>query len=216
MNSKNFFQSVIILAVVFLMSSCTQDEFINDIESNDKSTQVVQKDNFKILPLSDTQVRNTRYTANYQVEQVSSEFNIDRDEMQLEIPLPVGDFSFLKAYNVSTDNNVAILYVIQRKEQNVVVGLPTRFVAQDKLSLSELNINTKLLANNGCMRIYVMNNSEKDMMNDEDLILNCLTDSLDNYKCEDTYAYPAMCSQMNSNAKDGSKRPGVVMGGIIK
>jgi hypothetical protein len=203
MKSQKLYPVLIILAVFFLMGSCTQDEFIEDTNYNKSAIS----NHFKILPINDSNVRSAEYTSNYQVEIESSEFDIANDKIELEIPIPLSDFSFLKAYNVSTANNVAILYVIQREKQNVVVNLPINFVVQDRLTLSELNIDTELLAKNGCLRVYVMNNSEEDLLNEEDKITNCFMNTLDDYSCRDTYATPATCD-FTYNGQN--KRPGVV------
>lgn len=189
------------VSILILMSSCTQDDSFGEQESNNIKTESTK---FNILPLNDKGVRNTIYEANYRIEDISSEFDIENDVIQLEIPIPLNDFRFLRAYNVSTEDNVAILYVIQRDEQNVVVNLPINYVVQDEISMSDLGIDKNLLASNGCMRIHVMNNSEEDLLLDQDGILDCFISTLDLYTCGDENANFAGCF---NNDRGDYRRP---------
>lgn len=197
------------ITILFLMSSCTQDDSFGEQESNNIKTESA---NFTILPLDDKGVRNPIYEANYKVEDLSSEFSIENDMIQLEIPIPLNDFRFLRIYNVSTEDSIAILYVIERDEQNVVVNLPIEYVVQDEISMTELGIDKELLENNGCMRVFVMNNSEEDLLLEEDFITNCLRDSL-GLSCEDEDASFNECS---SNAEENTKKPAIIDGAIIQ
>lgn len=194
------------VTILFLMSSCTQDDSFGEQESNNIKTESA---NFTILPLEDKGVRNPTYEANYKVEDLSSEFSIENDMIQLEIPIPLNDFRFLRTYNVSTEDNVAILYVIERDEQNVVVNLPIEYVVQDEISMTELGIDKELLVNNGCMRVFVMNNSEEDLLAEEDLIVSCLRNSLSELRCDDE-SLESIC-----DFTDGVKRPAEIATGVV-
>jgi hypothetical protein len=207
MKTKQLFQTVLTLLIITLFSSCTQDA---DFDTN---TVLVKglNNNFKTLPIKYAKVK---YNNNYVVSQKVSSYNIEKDELQLEIPVPVNDFSFLKAYNVSTDNNVAILYVIHRKEQVVIQHLPTKYIIQDQLRLSDLDIDTDLLQQTKYMRIFVMNNSPEDMFADEFEITNCFKSNIDYYGINDQL--PAnLCKNNDDVVENGVKRPGTVAGGVV-
>lgn len=203
------------VTIFLLMSSCTQeDAFLEETTTNSVTKSITTSENFSILSINDIdKERASLYTHNYRVEIESSSIDFKQDKIQLEIPIPKNDFRFLKAYNVSTENNVAILYVIERDEQNVVVNLPIEYVVQDEISMSDLGIDKELLESNGCMRVHVMNNSEEDLLLEEEEILNCFISSLDLYSCKNEDVNFSNCF---SNENGSIKRPKEGIAGTIQ
>jgi len=165
MKSINLVQTIIAIFILFSLNSCQQETDFEEVQN---------KSNFKILPYTNT--KTAGYSDNYMVND-NSTIDIANDVINLEIPVPLADYSFLRAYNISTANNAAILYLISRGETNKVVDMPTDYVIQTAVSISELNLDINLIENGNGLRIFVMNNSEELDLNSD--TYNCLVDKVD-------------------------------------
>ena len=183
MKANNLFQFVFSLVFILSLTSCTQENDLN--QPNDESS-------FEILPL--TQNRNLSYLENYKVSNQTTSIDIVNDKINLEIPTSKGDFKHISTYNISSDNNAAILYIISRNSTDVVVDQPTRFIIKDQLSISELGLDTKILQNGNGLRIFVINRN-KDIDTNSSLF-NCLLDKVENKD------FKTVCTSTNRN-EDG-------------
>ena len=180
MKTFNFYQAFIILVFTFSLTSCTNETEFNQEEN--VST-------FKIIPF--TQNKNNIYTDNYKVSQQTSSIDLANDAINLEIPIPKGDFELINVYNVSSNNQAAILYQIGRNSTKVVVNDPTNFVIQDKTNISQLGLDTNLLQNGNGLRIFVINrNNELDT---DSNLYNCILDKVENND------FDSSCSSNNKN-----------------
>lgn len=167
MKTTNLFQIIFSAIIVIFLTSCTQETAFEQTE---------ETSSFKILPF--TQQKNAIYTDNYKVAELTSNIDIPNNNIELEIPIPEGDFQLLNTYNISSDNNAAILYVIGRNSTQKVVDNPINFVIQDNLNISDLGLDTNLLQNGNGLRIFVMN-TVNDIDTNSDLF-NCILDKVEN------------------------------------
>ena len=101
MKNANLFQLILSIVFISSLSSCTQE---TNLDQPDETSS------YKIIPL--TQNKNTVYTGNYKVANQTTSIDIANDIIDLEIPIPENDFELLNVYNISSNNNAAILYVI--------------------------------------------------------------------------------------------------------
>lgn len=165
MKSINLFQITFAIVTLLFLTSCTQEA---DFE------QVNETATFKIIPISNS--KNATYTENYKVANQTTKIDIANDKISLEIPIPESDFELLRVYNISTDNNAAILYLIGRNNTEEIVKNPIKYLIQDELSISNLGLDTELLQNGNGLRIFVMNNSQE--IETDSNIYNCISDKV--------------------------------------
>ena len=184
MKANNLFQFVFSLVFILSLTSCTQENDLN--QPNDESS-------FEILPL--VQNKNLSYLENYKISNQTTSIDIANDKINLEIPTSKGDFKHISTYNISSDNNAAILYIISRNSTEVVVDQPTKFIIKDQLSISELGLDTKMLQNGNGLRIFVMNRN-KDIDTNSTLF-NCLMDKVENND------FKTVCTSANRNDEGG-------------
>ncbi len=167
MRTKNYFNLAFILVAVLFLNSCTQD---NDSLSQEE----MAFDKFEINALNSKETN--LYTTNYQINSQTSTLDFENGIVNLEIPVPLNDYTFLKAYNVSTDNNPAILYLVTRNSTENVSDLPISYTISATVSYKDLGITNDFILNNGKIDIFVSNNS---VIYDKDYI-NCFKESLIN------------------------------------
>ena len=184
MKTTNLFQLFLSLVLVLSLTSCTQE---SDLDLQNETSS------FSIVPLS--QNKNTIYTNNYVVSNQTTNIDIANDKINLEIPIPKGDFKLINVYNISSDNNAALLYIIGRNNTKVVVNNPINYIIKDEISISNLGLDTKLLQNGNGLRIFVMN-SNKDLDTNSS-IFNCLVDKVENND------FKTVCTSSNKNDSDG-------------
>ncbi len=192
MTTRNFYQTIITLFIILTFNSCTQESVFDETQAIDTS--------FKIVPLA----KSNNYTKNYEVNSTTTKIDIANDIISLEIPVPLADYSLLRVYNISTENNAAILYLITRGNTEEVAKLPTNYVIQTNVSISELDLDINLLENGNGLRIFVMNNSQELDLNSN--TYNCLVDKVNK---DDVNANKCI---ENAKAADG---PRFYNGGII-
>lgn len=192
-------KSIITLLIITLFASCAPESFEEDIQ--DTTKRAIAHDNFKISPIKNSRTKN--YSENYLINQSTTNIDVENDVIQLEIPIPLSDYSLLKVYNISSENNAAILYLVGRQDTGEVVDLPINYVIQDEISISELNLDTNLLTNGNGLRIFVMNNSEELDVDSE--VYTCIVDSVDDIEIN------TKCTN-DSKAADG---PLIYNGGVI-
>ncbi len=193
MKTFNLAQLLITLIIILSFNSCVQ-------ESDFKQQQEENTSTFKIVPF---QTKSTTDVENYKVT-LNSTIDISNDVIKIEAPTPLADYSRLHVYNISSDSQAAILYLITRGLTDKVVDLPTQYLIQDEISISDLNLDTNLLENGNGLRIFVMNNSvELDVNSD---IFSCIEDSVINNDYRDD------CSS-NNRSVDG---PLIFKGYIIE
>jgi len=199
----NFFlsKSLITLLIVTLFASCTQESSIED-EIQKTTRQSKDSSNFKITPINNGSTKS--YSDNYLINPSTTVIDIENDVIQLEVPIPLSDYELLKVYNISSENNAALLYLVGRQDTDEVVEMPINYVIQDEISISELDLDISLLENGNGLRIFVMNNSQELELDSE--IYNCILDSVDDVEIEAN-----KCSE-DSKAADG---PHIYNGGII-
>jgi len=138
---------VILLVTVLFTVSCTQD---NDLQEN-KSFE--RKFNIKALKNS----KQTTFTKNYKIG-TSSNVDFINEQINLEIPVPLNDFHFAKAYNVSTTDQAAVLLIISRNSTEVVNDLPISYAIETSISFDEINLDANFLESKANLNIFVMNN----------------------------------------------------------
>ena len=151
MNTKKFFNLAFILVAVLFLNSCTQE---NDNFAQDE----LAFNKFEIKSYNGKE--SNLYTTNYQINSQTTTLDFENGIVNLEIPVPLNDYTFLKAYNVSTDNNPAILYLVTRKSTDNVSDLPINYTINATVSYKELGITNDFILNNGKIDIYVSNNSK--------------------------------------------------------
>jgi hypothetical protein len=184
MKTTNLFQLFLSLVFVLSLTSCTQE---NDLDLQNETAS------FKILPFS--QNRNLVYTNNYVVSNQTTSIDIANDKINLEIPVPKGDFELINVYNISSDNNAAILYIIGRNSTKVVVNNPINYIIKDEVSISNLGLDTKLLQNGNGLRIFVMNSNVD--LDTNSALFNCLMDKVENND------FKTVCTSENRNDEGG-------------
>jgi len=195
MKTTNFFQTVFTLAIVLFLTSCTQE---NTFEQNEDTSA------FKIVPYNNNKSA-TIYTNNYVVSDQTTQIDVANDKISLEIPVPKNDYQLLRVYNISTDNNPAILYLIGRNSTQEVAKNPVAYLIKDEISISALGLDTNLLENGNGLRIFVMNNVQE--IDTDSSIYNCVADKVD----ETAIDNQTQC-QDNNKAADG---PMFVKGMIV-
>ena len=193
MKTFNFYQIIASLIIILSLTSCIHE---SELELQDNTSS------FKIIPFS--QEKSATYTDNYMVSEETTTIDIENNKINLEIPIPESDFQLLRTYNISTENNAAILYLIGRNNTIEVVSNPINYVIQDEINISELGLDTNLLQNGNGLRIFVMNNSQEINTNSD--IYNCISDKVDTTNLNDN-----KCGDNNKSA-DGPK---FYNGGII-
>jgi len=184
MKTTNLFQLILSLVFILSLSSCTQE---TNLDQPDETSS------YKILPFS--QNKNTVYTGNYKVANQTTSIDIANDIIDLEIPIPESDFELLNVYNVSSNNNAAILYIIGRNSTKVVVNKPINFVIQDQVNISNLGLDTNLLQNGNGLRIFVMNRSTD--IDTDSTLFNCILDKVENND------FNTLCTPSNKNDSEG-------------
>lgn len=155
MKTFNYF-SVLIITFTLLLTSCTQDNSA-DFDTQNKA--------FEIVPFTQGQGKNK--LENYKV----TNYAISGNQLDVEITVPTNDFSFVKAYNISTDKNSALLYLITRNSTEVVKDLPVNYLINDRVDVSEFNLDKNNLT------IFVMNSTAN--YNNDSLIFDCIKNNMD-------------------------------------
>ncbi len=166
MKILNLVSIILSIGLIFSLASCTQESEIdgqNEVNS------------FKIIPISDT--KSEIYTDNYKVSNQTSSIDIANDVVNIEIPVPKNDYQLIRVYNISSDNNAAILYLIGRNKTNEVVDKPIQYVVQDNVSISGVGLDTNLLQNGNGLRIFVMNNIQE--LDTDAAIFNCIVNKVE-------------------------------------
>ena len=191
MKLSSLLKSILTLTIVLLLiSSCTQDSDFDQTEDTSS---------FMILPI---QGRSNGYS-NYQAK--NSIIDIANDVIKLEIPVPLNDYYRLNVYNVSSNRQAAILYIISRGKTDKVVDFPTNYIINDEISISENNLDVNLLENGHGLRIFVMNNSVDIDIYSE--IFTCIENTvIDN-------DFETNCSKEGNRSADG---PDIYKGYIIE
>ena len=161
MTKKFNLSAIFILLLTMVLSiSCTQEDTIQNQDEN-----ALNRD-FEIKSLSN---RQALYTTNYKINNVSSFVDFANEKIDLEIPVPLSDYHFAKAYNISNKGQAAILVVISRNSTEAVNNLPINYLIETSVSFSELNLDANFLEKQPNLNIFVMNNS-RAFANDADII----------------------------------------------
>lgn len=148
MTKKLNLSAIVILVVTILFTvSCTQD---NDLQENNS---LERKFNIKALKNS----KQTTFTENYKIS-TSSNVDFINEQINLEIPVPLNDFHYAKAYNVSTTDQAAVLLIISRNSTEVVNDLPISYAIETSISFDEINLDANFLESKANLNIFVMNN----------------------------------------------------------
>lgn len=168
MKTQQLLQTIIGLLIITFLNSCTQDIAIDENQEEVKG--------FKILPYNNTEKTNG-FTKNYLVNTSTTTIDIENDKIDLEIPIPLADFQFVRVYNISSKNKAAILYLIQRGSTDKVVDMPINYVINDELSISDLDLDVSLLENGNGLRIFVMNNSKE--LDIDSAVFHCIENKVD-------------------------------------
>jgi len=186
---------IILVATILFSVSCKQE---NDLKGGTTFERT-----FNIKPVSKT---NKLDLTNYQIKSSTSTIDFVNGQINLEIPLPLSDFHFTKAYNISTNEQPAILVVISRDATDVVQNLPVNYVVNTNISFDEVNLDSSLLDANANLNVYVMNTTR--VFNDDDAVLNCFADN----NTEDSLS---SCVQNSTNKGDSADGPDVSENGSI-
>lgn len=160
---KKSFQIALSLIVLLSFNSCIQEEATSE------------NDNFNFSQFKISPFKAKRGNKNYVVTN-NTTIDIVNDKINIEVPVPLNDYKFLNVYNVSSNNQAAILYLVGRNETNKVADLPINYVIQDELSISNIGLDTKLMKNENGLRIFVMNNSQELDVNSN--LVNCIEDQV--------------------------------------
>ncbi len=174
----------ILLLTMVLSISCTQEDTPNQDEN------ALNRD-FEIKSLSN---RQALYTTNYKINNVSSFVDFANEKIDLEIPVPLSDYHFAKAYNISNKGQAAILVVISRNSTETVNNLPVNYLIETSVSFSELNLDVNFLEKQPNLNIFVMNNI-RAFANDADII-KC-------FKENNTSIKDVSCIPNGTRATDG-------------
>ncbi len=138
--------TVFTLLVIFLTS-------ISCVTENDELTPNSEKS------FTYTSVKNSTisYNENYKINPLTSTIDFENGQINLEIPVPLNDYQYGKAYNISSDNQTAILVLISRNSTENVSNLPVSYLINTNISFDEVNLNTNALSNSNNINIFVMN-----------------------------------------------------------
>jgi len=197
MNKKLNISALIILVATFLFTlSCKQE--------NDPTEQTTFEKTFNIKPLGRSADDSL---INYQINSSTSTIDFENKQINLEIPVPLNDFEFTKAYNISTDDQPAILVVINRNSTKSVENLPVKYLIDTNISFDEVNLNQNLLDKNTNLNIFVMNTTR--VFNDDDAVLSCFAE---NNTKDDSFV---SCIQNSTRSTDSADGPDVAKNGAI-
>jgi len=188
MNKKLNISAIIILVATFLFTvSCTQE--------NDLTEQTTFERTFNIKSLNKT---NKLDLTNYQINSSTSTIDFVNEQINLEIPVPLNDFQFTKAYNISTDDQPAILVVINRNSTKSVENLPVKYLIDTNISFDEVNLDQNLLDKNTNLNIFVMNTTR--VFSDDDAVLSCFAENNQNNSL-------VSCVKNSTNKNDSADGP---------
>ena len=168
MKTQQLLQTIIGLLIVTFLNSCSQDIAIDEYQEGAKG--------FKISAYNSA-MKTNKFTKNYLVNTNTTTIDIENDKINLEIPIPLADFQFVKVYNISSENKAAILYHIQRGSTDKVVDMPINYVINDELSISDLDLDVNLIENGNGLRIFVMNNLQE--LDIDSSVFHCIENKVD-------------------------------------
>jgi uncharacterized membrane protein len=136
----------IVLLTFLFTTSCTKDEVQNN-------TTFERHFNIKTLKskASKTDI------SNYKISSVTSNVDFLNEQINIEFPVPLNDFSFTRAYNITNGGENTILVVITRNSTEEVVNLPEKYLVQTNISFDEVNLDSNSLENTENLNIFVMN-----------------------------------------------------------
>ena len=186
MKTLNSLQFIVSLIIILSFTSCTQET-----EFNLEKTQI---NNFEILPISNN--KSSLYTENYKVSNETTYFDIANDVISLEVPVPANDYQPIRVYNISSENNAAILYLIGRNSTKDIKDSPINYIIKDEINISKIGLDTNLLENGNGLRIFVMNNIKE--IDTDSSIYNCISDKVEYNILKDNN-----CSNSKSASADG-------------
>ena len=168
MTKKINLSAIVLLVFTLLISvSCTKE---NDLTNDDAFNR---KFNIKSIESNKTSLTN------YKIITANSSIDFANEQINLEIPVPLNDYHFAKAYNVSTSDQAAVLLILSRNSTELVKDLPTNYTIDTNISFEEINLDANFLEGKPNLTIFVMNNVRA--LDDNDAIIQSFTGTNTNY-----------------------------------